>query len=150
MRWECKQLGRAYILQERGIYEGLRVDTDGVAQMGCTSYFSFRRARAPKSDMNDLRYAIEVKRLNFPKTGIRALSLTTMNLLGTWRRRNSHDVDNCGLRFGRQSSHPQSYKKQAAIYFQIHRPSASFVLHTGTGSTLNYFPSSDATTTSHT
>ena len=43
---ECEQLGRAYILQERGIYEGLRVDADVVAQMGCTSYFSFRRPRA--------------------------------------------------------------------------------------------------------
>lgn len=69
---ECKQLGRAYILQERGIYEGLRVDADVVAQMGCTSYCSFRRARAPKSDMKDLRYAIEVKRLKrsiLPKQG---------------------------------------------------------------------------------
>jgi hypothetical protein len=40
---EREQLGRVYILPDRGIYEGL--DADVVAQMGCTSYFSFRRAR---------------------------------------------------------------------------------------------------------
>ena len=49
------------------------------------SYFSFD-ARAPNSDMSDVTLVIW---LNSPKTD---LSMTTMNLLGTWHRQNSRNT----------------------------------------------------------
>ena len=51
------------------------------------SYFSFD-ARAPNSDMSDVTLVIWLDS-DSPKTD---LSMTTMNLLGTWRRQNSRNT----------------------------------------------------------